>query len=678
MRSKGEDRMRNLQGQENQVRRNQAELSAVFDDRTKVRWTAFARKLMDVSEKEIVISEEFESLEEARNALNQATDGLFRVFYMWDGDLPVVLQPTESLAIFDKYTSQLSLWNLAFEKFMVSKSKDLTSREVQGAALLKIHHTAAKIMAGLHLDMSDMRPILETVNADKFLENLDDFQIIINLSRSLIAAAEQDVENGKAPLTFSSDLGLIGPLYYVCINCPTVSIRTTAMKLLLQCPRREGMWDSVLVAQMIQQYWELEARHKEAQEMGLEVDEFGFPVPFTDRGSRKQPDRSYRLPKSSRIQSNAPGDGDEFSHESSSVNSQIGDGLVTCQPSDDMIVNRKSESLVTDQVIPKLDKQIPQITAEKVPQEGVEDDSPVHCDTLLPMAKESILHQLQATCTNGLKRNIVHRQPSVALDQTNTDDQITGRPSSPNAIELGDSALPEIDGKGSDAQASLNNPSPHVTELHETIMPDPTPSTPAGKISKRFQSPISNDQTATPQTAVFTPIVNGGLLSPLTEDNWPASPKKIEMSLPKEFPTPSSIEQQQTGLCSTASTEAQPVDREKSPPTHDSLAKLSPSLPEKTLTLADMIAKVVHLLYEMSRRWEIPKQIHSRIFTTIQPGLGGTPATAAVVGRPDSAYITSNSTTWSASMWINMLEAGHARSKETTILNMIEWMGASE
>jgi Fungal specific transcription factor domain/Fungal Zn(2)-Cys(6) binuclear cluster domain len=46
--------------------------------------TAFAGILMDVSRKEIVISEEFESLEEARNALNQAADGLFRVFYMWE------------------------------------------------------------------------------------------------------------------------------------------------------------------------------------------------------------------------------------------------------------------------------------------------------------------------------------------------------------------------------------------------------------------------------------------------------------------------------------------------------------------------------------------------------------------------------------------------------------------
>jgi hypothetical protein len=42
---------------------------------------AFARELMDVSAREIIISETFETLEEARNALNQAAEGLFRMFY---------------------------------------------------------------------------------------------------------------------------------------------------------------------------------------------------------------------------------------------------------------------------------------------------------------------------------------------------------------------------------------------------------------------------------------------------------------------------------------------------------------------------------------------------------------------------------------------------------------------
>lgn len=168
---------------------------------------------------------------------------------------------------------------------MASKSIGMTNREVQGATLLKIHHTTAKIMAGVRPDMTDLGAAVNGVNAEEFLGYSNDFQIIINLSRPLVAAAEQDAKNGKPPLTFSSDLGLIGPLYYACINCPTASIRTSAMELLSRCPRREGMWNSVLIAQMIQQYWDLEARHKEAQEMGLEMDEFGLPVPFTDGGS---------------------------------------------------------------------------------------------------------------------------------------------------------------------------------------------------------------------------------------------------------------------------------------------------------------------------------------------------------------------------------------------------------
>lgn len=89
-------------------------------------------------------------------------------------------------------------------------------------------------------------------------------------------------------MTFSSDLGLIGPLYYVCINGPTGSIQKTAMELLLQCPRREGIWDSVLIARMIQQYWAFLREHKDGECMGWEVNEFGDLVPvmeYTDRGS---------------------------------------------------------------------------------------------------------------------------------------------------------------------------------------------------------------------------------------------------------------------------------------------------------------------------------------------------------------------------------------------------------
>jgi len=340
-----------------------------------------------------------------------------------------------------------------------------------------------------------------------------------------------------------------------------------------------------------------------------------------------------------------------------------------------MTVNRRRESFLIDQVIPEFEKEIPKTIPEKVPHEGVEDESPVYGGRLPPMANKSILHQLQAACTNhSLKRDVVHRQPSVALDQATTDNQTTGRPSSPNAMEPGDLALLEIDRKERNLQTLLDTPSPYA-ELHETTLPDPIPSTSAGKMSRGFQSPIS-DEAATPQIIVFTPIVNG-TLSPLTKDDRPVSPlEKVEMSLLEELPTLSCTEQQQTSIYS-ALTKAQPVDREKSLPTQDSPAMPPPSPPEEAPRLADMVANAVHIIYEMSRRREVPTEVHLRILNTIQPGLGGTPATDAV-GRSNSVWITSSPITWSASMWINMLEAGHARSKETTILNMIEWMGASE
>ena len=140
----------------------------------------------------------------------------------------------------------------------------------------------------------------------------------------------------------------------------------------------------------------------------------------------------------------------------------------------------------------------------------------------------------------------------------------------------------------------------------------------------------------------------------------------------------SSTGQQQTSLCNTASTPAQQVNGEQRLLAHD-IQVVLPSVPPGELPkLTDMVAQVVHVIYEMSSRQEVPTEVHSGILSTLESGLSGTPTTATVADRPDSIWITSSSATWSVSMWISMLEAGHARSKKVTILNMIEWMGASE
>ena len=184
------------------------------------------------------------------------------------------MQPVRTVCAYERYTTQLALWNVKYEKYMLVHVQSLNSRELQGAALLKIHYTTAKIMFSTSADPREISQTPKSTPAalERYDLHLDDFRLIVNLSRSLIMATEQTAPECQTPLCFSGDLGLIGPLYYTCIRCPDESMRTIAMSLLRKSPRKEGMWDSVMIAQMIQQFWD------------LQTDYPGPPEEFTDNG----------------------------------------------------------------------------------------------------------------------------------------------------------------------------------------------------------------------------------------------------------------------------------------------------------------------------------------------------------------------------------------------------------
>jgi len=195
-----------------------------------------------------------------------------------DGSKPRISQPPEAFTMFEKYSAQLRDWNLAYEKFMNAKSHSFTSKQIRGAALLKIHHTTAYVMAACNPPVDDCRALAEALNCPTtFTKFTKEFQTIINLSRSLITTAEQDARNGIAPLTFSTDLGLIGPLYYVAGKCRIQSIRNEAVELLGRCPRKEGMWDSVTASNLVQELWVVEAQH-DAFQQGA-PDEISLRIP---------------------------------------------------------------------------------------------------------------------------------------------------------------------------------------------------------------------------------------------------------------------------------------------------------------------------------------------------------------------------------------------------------------
>ena len=258
----------------------------------------FVAQLSYIRLKDAEVRDTYETLEDARTSLNQAVDGLFRVFYLCDGNflpltdrhnladakigsLPINQQPSESYAMFAKYYPQLQAWNSAFEKFMTAKSQALNGKELRGAAVLKIHATIVKIMAEACPGIDDERSV-RVVMSDyaTFEPFINEFRIIVSLCRSVIAAIEQDIKLGKPALNFSTDLGIVGPLYYVCCRCRDFPLRNEAMELLRRHPRREGMWDSEVGVRMVKEFWALEERYKAFQKDSIEV--LGMNVPLVE------------------------------------------------------------------------------------------------------------------------------------------------------------------------------------------------------------------------------------------------------------------------------------------------------------------------------------------------------------------------------------------------------------
>ncbi|KAE8448182.1 hypothetical protein EG329_009786 [Mollisiaceae sp. DMI_Dod_QoI] len=252
-----------------------------IDTRSTPERRALVNALAEICASETDVPEVFATLEEARKHMNQSAHGLFRMFYMCEPEKPMRDQPPEAKRMYLQYTSQIQAWNQSFERFMAAKSHNFDSKQLRGAALLKIHHIISNIMCNVTPNEIDTRHIAVSVNdRQKFGRYEGDFRTVVNLGRSLIMAAEQDKKLGKPSLTFSTDLGLVGPLYYVCIRCTDQTIKMQSLELLLRIPRREGMWDSVSAVRMIKEYWEIERRHDELQEVTQGSGEHTTPIPL--------------------------------------------------------------------------------------------------------------------------------------------------------------------------------------------------------------------------------------------------------------------------------------------------------------------------------------------------------------------------------------------------------------
>lgn len=72
------------------------------------------------------------------------------------------------------------------------------------------------------------------------------FEEILELSTKLLSL----INSASTTARFNFDLGSILPLYHVALKCRVKSIRERAIRLLIDDPRREGLWDSVFAGRV--------------------------------------------------------------------------------------------------------------------------------------------------------------------------------------------------------------------------------------------------------------------------------------------------------------------------------------------------------------------------------------------------------------------------------------------
>ncbi|KAG7419695.1 Aspercryptin biosynthesis cluster-specific transcription regulator atnN [Fusarium oxysporum f. sp. rapae] len=249
------------------------------------------------------IPETFTSVVEARvacDALNARIMRYIEELFAMKTDLKSTL-PQSWLDYGLHFKDYLDAWGKAFDNlFFTRHNPSVSLQEKAGIAALKMLSTNSRI---LYLMMfSDKES-----DFDNFLPQ---FQTIVDLGTEIVGDEERRAASRDCPdpeqcqhrqrenwqsqdlfpamgfsaphlkPRFAADIGIVAPLFVVATKCRDPGTRRRAIQLLRSSARREGMWDSEMVANI--SAWVMNLEESEALSMGVEsyhVDGITRPIP---------------------------------------------------------------------------------------------------------------------------------------------------------------------------------------------------------------------------------------------------------------------------------------------------------------------------------------------------------------------------------------------------------------
>ena len=180
----------------------------------------------------------FKTMEEARDCLNNCLCSIYH------GAMACQLYGLETRqvrsGVFDE-------WAQAFRSFMALKKMSLSPREQQAAIILEIQQITGSILASAGAFTQ------ETI-FDSFEHS---FSRIVSLAFDLTTSSSEKLQDAES--TFPSfDMGILPPLYFVASRCRHPLIRRQALHLLRKGPSQEGIWNKLMLSNIVERLMNLE------------------------------------------------------------------------------------------------------------------------------------------------------------------------------------------------------------------------------------------------------------------------------------------------------------------------------------------------------------------------------------------------------------------------------------
>lgn len=235
------------------------------------------------------IPEIFRTLQEARTSLDSLCERIMRFQEALSSHYqgPNNILPPSVKSSGAGFRMQLAQWAAAFEQLLEGRRRpNISNTERAGIDVLKMTQLMTSILFLMGFSTSEM-------DFDSFALQ---FKEIVDLAKEVVVDEELTLAQQKCgspsscrhrqphtnnfhfpglaahqlgsysdddsythiKASFAMDLGIVPPLFVVATKCRDRKIRRDAIKLLLNSPRREGMWDSILSGKAAQWIMEIE------------------------------------------------------------------------------------------------------------------------------------------------------------------------------------------------------------------------------------------------------------------------------------------------------------------------------------------------------------------------------------------------------------------------------------